>query len=166
MLEYQEQSVLDLLKAHVQSQEDEIYALQKKAQYNFTVSNILAAILAGFNIESVSTADPNAVEQLRLNLLGLMGIFYVCIAALSTHVILVRPRLTRPMDPSAKNVEEWSTCSLVHHKKILADSYLLVYQDLEEMNSNLAGAVKVAQSLILFAIVVFMLTVYYHSAIQ
>lgn len=163
-LTFNEKSVLELLKTHVQSRKDAIDVLQKKAQYNFTVANILAAILAGFNLDSLSNANPDTVEQLRLNLLGLMGIFYICIATLSTYAMFVRPRLSHPMEPCSDVVKEWSECTLAHHKKILSDSYLHIYNDLEEMNDSLAGAVRAAQLLILFAIALFLLMGYMYAA--
>ncbi len=50
-LSYQKLSVLELLKAHTQSQKDAIKTLETKAQHNFTVINIIAAIVAALNLE-------------------------------------------------------------------------------------------------------------------
>ena len=45
-LTYQEQSVLQLLRDHLQSQRDAIRSLETKANYNFTIVNIVAGIVA------------------------------------------------------------------------------------------------------------------------
>ena len=52
-LSFQQLSVLELLKAHIQSQKDAIATLEaSKAQQNFTTINIIAAIVAALNIDS------------------------------------------------------------------------------------------------------------------
>ena len=40
-LSYQQLSVVDILKAHTQSQKDAINTLESKAQHNFTIINII-----------------------------------------------------------------------------------------------------------------------------
>ena len=50
-LSYQQLSVIELLKAHVQSQKEAINALENKAQQNFTIINIIAAIVVALKLE-------------------------------------------------------------------------------------------------------------------
>lgn len=155
VLTFQERSVLDLLKAHVQSKKDAIDALQKKAQYNFTTINILGAVVAGFNIDDVATADLQAVSNLRVFLILLIGILYCLVAVLSIRALRVKKRRSFPMKPSKEIMEEWTRCTVDHHKKVLRESYLIIYEDLGKIEDGIANKVECGHTCIVVAIVLF-----------
>ena len=156
-LNFNERSVLELLKAHVQWQTDSIDALQRKAQFNFTTVNVLAAIVAGFNIDSVPAAELPLITCTRVVLLVLMGALYCSVAWFSIGALWVRTQRTHPMEPSKTNVNDWSKCTPEHHKKILMESYLIVFDDNAKIVAEIAGKVTRSHKLILVAIVLFML---------
>ena len=156
-LSYQERSVIDLLKSHVEEQKDAFNTLQRKAQYNFTTVNIMAAIVAGLNIDSIGTAPQNEVAQLRDHLYVLMSIFYLLVAVLSIYVLWVKELPSYPMKPTVDNAMAWSKCTRDHHICILRQSYLDVIQEYEKVVDCLASCVKCSQGLILFAVFLFLL---------
>ena len=146
-LSYQQQSVLDLLKAHIQSQKDAIKTLESKAQHNFTIFNIIAAIVAALNLE---LGDSNGVQQI-LNerpLLVLIFIGYVAVVFLSIRALVLREQATAPMTVSCKNIQDWSRTSLEHHYDILTKSYLKIYEHNEKIVEFKGRSVRWAHRLI------------------
>ena len=128
VLTFQEESVLDLLKSHVQSQKDAIDALQRKAQYNFTIVNIIAAIVAGLNFDYQWSAERPGGAVLGVVIVLAMLALYFVIALLSIRALWVKRQYTFPMQPTAENVANWTNCGAEHHKTVLRDSYLLIFR--------------------------------------
>ena len=87
VLTFQEESVLDLLKSHVQSQKNAIEALQRKAQYNFTIVNIIAAIVAGLNFDYQWSAERPGGAVLGVVIVLAMLALYFVIALLSIRAL-------------------------------------------------------------------------------
>ena len=151
-LTYQELSVLGLLKAHIQSQKDAISTLENKAQHNFTIINIIAAIVAALNLELGKTAE---VQQLLIErpLLTLSLAGYAAIVFLSIRALVLRKQGTEPMAVSLKNAKDWSTCELEHHFDILVKSYVQIYEHNEEIVAQKGSKVRWAHILIAIVIV-------------
>ncbi len=151
-LTYQKLSVLELLKAHVQSQKDAIKTLENKAQHNFTIINIIAAIVAALNLELGETAKVQQILVERpLLTLSLTG--YAVIVFLSIRALVLRKQATEPMTVSIKNAQDWSTCELEHHYDILIKSYVQIYEHNEEVVAQKGGKVRWAHILIAVVIV-------------
>lgn len=126
-LSFQQQSVLILLKAHAQSQRDAIQTLESKAQHNFTIINIIAAIVAALNLE-LGAADElqQIINERPLLVLVLVG--YVVVVYLSIRALVVRTQATEPMEVSLQNAQAWSSCDLKHHFDILIKSYVQIHE--------------------------------------
>ena len=92
-LNSQQLRVLDLLKAHIQSQTDAIATLESKAQNNFTIINIIVAIVAALNLE-LGTADNfhQIISERPLLLLIFVG-----------YALVVVPFVARTSDSQASN---------------------------------------------------------------
>ncbi len=126
-LSYQKLSVLELLKAHIQSQKDAIKTLENKAQHNFTIINIIAAIVASLNLELGETDKIQQIINER-PLLILIFIGYVVVVYLSIRALVLRKQGTVPMTVSLKTAQDWSSCDLEHHYDILTKSYVQIYE--------------------------------------
>ncbi len=126
-LSYQQLSVIDLLKAHIQSQKDAITTLETKAQHNFTIINIIAAIVAALNLE---LGEADKIQQIinERPLLILISFGYVVVVYLSIRALVLRKQGTEPMAVSLKNAQDWSNCDLEHHYDILTKSYVQIYE--------------------------------------
>lgn len=151
-LTYQNLSVLELLKAHIQSQKDAIKTLENKAQHNFTIINIIAAIVAALNLELGETAVVQRILVERpLLTLSLAG--YAAIVFLSIRALVLRRQGTVPMTVSLENAKEWSTCELEHHYDILMKSYVQIYEHNEKIVAQKGSKVRWAHVLIAVVIV-------------
>lgn len=126
-LSFQQLSVLDLLKAHAQSQRDAIKTLENKAQHNFTIINIIAAIVAALNLELGETDKIQQIISER-PLLVLVFVGYVAVVYLSIRALVVRTQATEPMEVSLQNAQDWSSCGLEHHYDILIKSYVQIHE--------------------------------------
>lgn len=151
-LTYQELSVLELLKTHTQSQKDAIKTLENKAQQNFTIINIIAAIVAALNLELGDTAK---VQQILIErpLLTLSLAGYAAIVFLSIRALVLRKQGTESMTVSLKNAKDWSTCELDHHYDILIQSYVQIYEHNEKIVAQKGSKVRWAHILIAVVIV-------------
>lgn len=151
-LTYQRQSVIELLKTHIQSQNDAIKTLENKAQQNFIIINIIIAIVATFNL---GLGETNSMRQIINERPPLFFIFLASafIALLSIRTIAVRKHATHPMDPSYKNAKEWSNSDLEHHYDILVRSYLNIYDHNKEIVDSKGIMVKLAHRLLAVVIV-------------
>ena len=156
LMTFQEESVLELLKAHVQSQKQAIDALQRKAQYNFTIINIIAAIVAGFNIDQQWSADRPGGTVIGLLLVLAMLILYFVIALLSIRALWVRREYTYPMKPNEANIISWMGCGIEVHKTILRDSYLLIFKRNDRILRNKGNMVLWSHRLIVLALLLLM----------
>ena len=157
VMTYQESSVADLLQSHVQSKKDSIDTLQKKAQYNFTAINILAAVMAGFSIDNAGTILHPTISGIPAVLVVLMSVLYAVVGFLSISALRVKKRRSIPMTPDEETVDDWMRCTVEHHKKLLRDSYLLVYKDTDNLEQGIAKKVEWGQRLIMAGTVLFML---------
>ena len=122
-LSFQQLSVLELLKAHIQSQKDAITTLETKAQQNFTTINIIAAIVAALNIDLGQTDNIRHVVNER-PLFALILIGYAAVVILSIWAVMLRKQASQPMEVSVENANDWSNCDLAHHLDILTKSYV------------------------------------------
>ncbi len=126
-LSFQQLRVLDLLKSHIQSQTDAIATLENKAQNNFTIINIIVAIVAALNLE-LRTADNlhQIISERPLLLLIFVG--YALVVVLSLRALVIRKQATVPMTVSVKYARDWSECELGHQFDILIRSYVDIYK--------------------------------------
>ncbi len=126
-LSFQQLSVLDLLKSHIQSQKDAIATLEGKAQNNFTIINIIVAIVAALNIELGAAENFHQIISER-PLLPLIFVGYVIVVVLSLHALVIRRQASVPMEVSLRHAQDWSECDLDHHVDILVRSYIEIYK--------------------------------------
>ncbi len=131
-LSYQQLSVIELLKAHLQSQKDAIAILENKAQQNFTIINIIAAIVAALNLE-LEEAEKirQVINESPLFALILFG--YATIVILSIWAVMLRQQASQPMKVSLENAQDWSNCDLAHHFDILTRSYVEIHKHNEKI---------------------------------
>ena len=124
---YQEESVLRLLEAHVQSQRLAMDILERKAQHNFTVINIIAGFVAAFNLDF---ANPGSSSQFLAEHFPLVVVFalYAIVAVRSVRALTIRTQATVPMKPTLLGAEQWSTSDIGEHIEALRESYIDVYQ--------------------------------------
>lgn len=146
-LSFQQLSVLDLLKAHAQSQRDAIKTLESKAQHNFTISNIIVAIVAALNLE---LGETDKIQQLinERPLLVLVFVGYVVVVYLSIRALVLRRQGTEPMTVSLKNAQDWANTGLEHHYDILTKSYVQIYKHNEAIVALKGRRVQWAHRLI------------------
>lgn len=126
-LSFQQLSVLELLKAHIQSQKDAIATLETKAQQNFTTINIIAAIVAALNIDLGQTDSLRQVINER-PLFALILLGYAAVVILSIWAVMLRKQASQPMEVSVENANDWSNCDLAHHLDILTKSYVNLHK--------------------------------------
>ena len=96
--------VAGLLKLHMDSAENAIVTLERKAQSNFVVMNIIAAIGAALNVEFGDVAQK---ESLITILSILIGVSYFAVAWLSILVLKPRKQATWPMPPKWDMIQKW-----------------------------------------------------------
>ena len=150
-LNYQQLSVIELLKAHVQSQKEAINALENKAQQNFTIINIIAAIVAALNLE---LGETDKIQQI-LNerpLFALILLGYAFIVILSIWAVMLRQQASQPMTVSLENARDWSNCDLGHHFDILTRSYVEIHEHNEQIVGQKGRLVQWAHVLIVIVI--------------
>lgn len=131
-LTYQQLSVIELLKAHLQSQKDAINTLENKAQQNFTTINIIAAIVAALNLE-LGQADKIQQVINERPLFALILIGYAIVVILSIWAVMLRAWASQPMKISLQNAHDWSNCDLDHHFDILTKSYVAIHEHNEKI---------------------------------
>lgn len=150
-LTYQELSVLELLKAHTQSQKDAIKTLENKAQQNFTIINIIAAIVAALNLE---LGETERIQQLigERPLFALILIGYAIVVILSIWAVMLRTMASHPMTVSLQNAQDWSNCDLDHHFDILTRSYVEIHKNNEKIVEDKGRLVQWAHILIVVVI--------------
>lgn len=134
-LTYQQRSVLELLVAHINSQQDAIKTLEEKARHNFTIINIIAGIVVAFNLDIVGTSGTQRMLSER-PIVALICVAYLIVGFLSLRTLYVKNHATYPMEVTCKNIKEWSQCDLKDHYDVLTESYRLIYK----RNSKLVDA--------------------------
>ncbi|MDE2749646.1 MAG: hypothetical protein OXI34_11830 [Chloroflexota bacterium] len=155
-LTYQQLSVLELLKAHIQSQKDAITVLENKAQQNFTIINIIAAIVAALNLE-LGEADKIRQVINERPLFALILIGYATVVILSIWAVMLRKLASHPMKISLQNAQDWSNCDLDHHFDILTKSYVEIHEHNEQIVRQKGRLVQWAHILIVAVIILIFL---------
>ena len=150
-LSYQQLSVIALLKDHIQSQKDAIAILENKAQQNFTIINIIAAIVAALNIE-LGEADKIRQVINERPLFALILIGYAIVVILSIWAVMLRKLASQPMNVSLQNAQDWSNCDLDHHIDILTRSYVEIHEHNEKIAREKGLLVQWAHILIVAVI--------------
>ena len=130
-----QERVIVLLQAHVESQKDAIKTLESKAIHNLTIVNIIAGIVAAFNLpfgagevrlQRFFGEEPmiyGLVAGLSVLLVGLCAL----VAFLSIRTLWVKRQRTHPMEPTEQNIEDWSDCEPDYFPELLQKSYLQIY---------------------------------------
>lgn len=131
-LSFQQLSVLDLLKSHIQSQRDAITTLENKAQRNFTIINIIIGIVAALNLNLGGT-DTLPIVVSERPMLVLIFVGYVLVVVLSLGALVIRRQASVPMTVSVKNTIEWSETDVKHHFDILTRSFVRIYRHNERI---------------------------------
>lgn len=150
-LSFQQLSVLDLLKSHIQSQRDAIATLENKAQRNFTIINIIIGIVAGLNLDlGVTNALPSLIGESPMLILIFVG--YILVVVLSLGALVIRRQASVPMMVSVKNAIEWSETDVKHHYDILIRSYVRIYRHNERIVKLKGRSVQWSYTTIFFVI--------------
>lgn len=132
---HNQESVNQLLKAHVQSQKDAIGTLETKAMQNLTIVNIIAGIVAALNLP-FSAGEVRLQEVFRdeptmygVAVLFSIVLLFLCalVAYLSIRTLWVRRQRTHPMEPTEQNAKDWSACDPEYFLELLQTSYLQIY---------------------------------------
>lgn len=126
------QSTIELLKAHVQSQDDAIKTLENKAQQTFGLINIIVAIVGPLNL-SLGREDQvqHIINQRPMFILIL--ILYVIIAILSILALRPREHATHPMTPTWCKAQEW----LGYETEEYYDKVIAEYTDIYKHNAKI-----------------------------
>ena len=150
-LTYQEESVLNLLRYHLRSQRVAIESIESKARHNFTVINIIAAILATVNqdFQDITNVQDTIAQR---PLLIVIFLSYIVVVVLSILALLVRAQATEPMKVTQQNVSDWAASELGHHYDILTKSYVQIYTANQRVVNGKGRLVLVSQLLIAFVI--------------
>ena len=134
---HNEEKVLELLQAHVQSQKDALRTLENKAMHNLTILNIIAGIVAALNL-------PFRAGEVRLELIignqpivkilaTVISITLVALCALvavfSIRTLWVRRHRTHPMQPTEQNAMDWSACDPEYFLELMRKSYIQIYKN-------------------------------------
>ena len=132
---HNQEKVIQLLQAHVQSQKSAIKTLESKAMQNLTIANIIAGIVAALNL-------PFSAGEVRLRqIIGNHPLVYfiatatsvvlvaLCalVAILSIRTLWVRRLRTHPMQPSEQNAMDWSACDSQYFLELMQKSYIMIY---------------------------------------
>ena len=147
----QEFGVQQLLRAHTESQREAISALENKAQQNFTIINIIAAIVVALNLGpggSASIQDLLAGRPLFILIL----VLYALVAILSIRTLRVSKRATHPMTPNEANAKAWAECDAQSFHKLVVESELLIYGHNKVIVDDKGDMVKWAHRLIIVII--------------
>ena len=153
--------VVELLQAHVQSQKDAIQTLERKAMHNLTIVNIIAGIVAAFNLPSASgEARVNQLIGGETTLYAVAMAFSVTIvvlcalvAYLSITTLWVKRQRTHPMEPTEQNAQDWSACDPEYFVELLQISYLQIYTRNARIVDAKGSRVVWSHRLIVFIIV-------------
>ena len=130
-----QERVIQLLQAHVQSQKDAIKTLENKAMHNLTIVNIIAGIVAAFNLPfsagemrlQQAFADEPVTYGLVVGLSVLLVGLCALVAILSIRTLWVKRQRTHPMEPTEQNAKDWSECEPEYLPELLQKSYLQIY---------------------------------------
>ncbi|MCY3915828.1 MAG: hypothetical protein OXG49_07425 [Chloroflexi bacterium] len=134
---HNEEKVLELLQAHVQSQKDALRVLETKAMHNLTIVNIIAGIVAALNL-------PFSAGEVRLErIIGNQPLVFLLatalsialvalcalVAILSIRTLWVRRHRTHPMRPTEQNAEDWTACEPEYFSELMQKSYIQIYEN-------------------------------------
>ena len=125
-LTYQQSSVVTLLRDHVQSQRDAIEVLERKAQHNFAIINIVTAFVAALNFD-LGNADQLQRMFAERPLLIAILIGYAIVVFLSMRALVLRTQAAAPMEVSLNTARRWAVADLNNHYDILLQSYVNIY---------------------------------------
>lgn len=131
------EQVLELLKAHVESQKDAIKHLEQKALHNLVAVNIIAGIVAAFNLPFIAgdvvlrrvLENQREVYAVVLILSSVFVAVCAMVALLSVRVLRVRTQSTHPMDPTEDNIRDWTLTDTPYFQELIRASYLQIYQN-------------------------------------
>lgn len=133
---HNEEKVIELLQAHVQSQKDALRTLESKAMHNLTIVNIIAGIVAALNLpfragevrlEMIIGNQPLAnilATAISIVLVALCAL----VAILSIRTLWVRRHRTHPMRPTDQNAIDWSACDPDYFLELVQKSYIQIYE--------------------------------------
>lgn len=126
------QSTIELLKAHVQSQDDAIKTLENKAQQNLGLINIIVAIVAILNLGLDKEDQVQHIIDQRPMFILILGL-YVIIAILSIFALRPREHATHPMKPTWCKTQEW----LEYEPEKYYDKVIAEYTDIYKHNAKI-----------------------------
>ena len=159
---HNQEQVINILQAHVQSQKEAIKTLENKAMHNLTIVNIIAGIVAALNL-------PFSAGEVRLQqIIGNQPlVFFIAtaisillvalcalVAILSIRTLWVRRLRTHPMNPSEQNAKDWTACDPEYFSELMQNSYLLIYRNnaciVDEKGSMVTWSHKAIVAIIFF----------------
>ena len=158
---HNQEQVINILQAHVQSQKEAIKTLENKAMHNFTIVNIIAGIVAALNLPF--SAGEARLQQVVGNqplvyciataISVVLVVLCALVAILSIRTLWVRRLRTHPMNPSEQNANDWSTCDPEYFPELMQKSYFLIYRNnaciVDEKGSMVTWSHKVIVAIII-----------------
>ena len=153
---HQQQTVIQLLQSNVSWLDEANSTLEKKAQLNFNVTNIVAAILSSLNL---AQTDSNfiSVATRHHGLLVLLFFGYLVVILLSIFALSPSDYLAFPLDPEEDTIKQWSELDRQTFYETLTESWALIYKNNKKINENKGNMVFWSQIFLVLDIVIILL---------
>ena len=153
---FQQQTVIQLLQSNVIWLDEATNALEKKAQLNFNVTNIIAAIFSSLNLAQTES-NFIAVSTRHYGLLILVFLVYLVVMILSISALSPSNYMAYPLDPDEKIVKQWSQLDREKFYEKLTESWVLIYKNNKKINENKGSLVLWSQIFLVVDIVMVLL---------
>ncbi|MCY4071454.1 MAG: hypothetical protein OXG60_09145 [Chloroflexi bacterium] len=152
----QKQAVIQLLHSNVCWLDEATNSLEKKAQLNFYVTNVIAAILSSLNLAHI---ESNLIEisSRHYGLLVLVFLGYLVVMILSISALSPSDYLAYPLDPDEETVKQWSELDRQRFYEKLTESWILIYRNNKKINENKGILVLWSQIFLVLDIVIVLL---------
>lgn len=144
-LNFQQRSVLELLRAQLESLEATAAKLDEKAQQNIGVSSVIVAIVSALQLRPEGDIQPGTVSTIFIILIFLV---YAAVFLLSYWARLPRTVVGRPLAPTKTDVQDWLGRSETQYFSGLVNSYIASIESHEAAVARKARLVRLATLLI------------------
>ena len=153
---FQQKTVIQLLQSNVSWLDEATNALEKKAQLNFYVTNIIAVILSSLNLAQTES-ELIAVTSRHHGLLILVFLGYLGVMLLSISALRPRDYLAYPLEPEEETVKQWSKLDRGKFFEKLTESWVLIYKHNKKINEDKGNSVLWSQIFLVLDVVIVLL---------
>ncbi len=153
---FQQKTVIQLLQSNVSWLDEANNVLEKKAQLNFYVTNIIAVILTSLNLAQ-SESNFADVTSRHYGLLVLLFISYLAVMLLSISALRPRDYLAYPLNPDDETVKQWSELNREKFYDKLTKSWVLIYKNNKSINEEKGKSVLWSQVFLFVDVVIVLL---------